>query len=426
MERTNSILAWANTHNCKFRIKKFQLLDFTKKMVPHPFIRKKRVPSPWTALKIGNHRIPSNNTAKFLGVILDNKLNWKRHGATALAKGQDWPFKLGHISRTYKGTHTKKIRQIYLDVAVLCILYATDIFLTLHTQVGRRRSDGKYTQAITKKLASIQRGAAILITGALRFTATDTVETLAGLLPFHLLIEKVRYSAAIRLATLPSAHPLHKPVTNAAPRLVKWHPTPLHNLMHRYDIQPAKMEKIMPRIFHVDWKPHHTTQIITDRKLAIRSIACDDPDLKIYTDGSGINDKIRASAVLYRNNRKKATLHYELGPTSHHTVMKARPAACSLPQNSLWTKLMSTQSSSTLTTGQQSSPQHSPNPHWDITSLTPFTTQLAQSKRKTPACPSNSSGYPLTEVLKGMRQLTKLPKKPPPMAAHTLLNYLSY
>ena len=105
--------------------------------------------------------------------------------------------------------------------------------------------------------------------------------------------------------------------------------------MHRYDIQPAKMEKIMPRIFHVDWKPHHTTQIITDRKLAIRSIACDDPDLKIYTDGSGINDKIRASAVLYRNNRKKATLHYELGPTSHHTVMKARPAACSLPQNSL-------------------------------------------------------------------------------------------
>ena len=46
MERTNSILTWANTHNCKFKIKKFQLLDFTKKTVPHPFIRKKSVPSP--------------------------------------------------------------------------------------------------------------------------------------------------------------------------------------------------------------------------------------------------------------------------------------------------------------------------------------------------------------------------------------------
>ena len=52
------------------------------------------------------------------------------------------------------------------------------------------------------------------------------------------------------------------------------------------------MEKIMPRRFHASWKPHHTTQIITDRKLAINSIACDNPNLKIFTDGSPINDKI--------------------------------------------------------------------------------------------------------------------------------------
>ena len=101
------------------------------------------------------------------------------------------------------------------------MLYTADVFLTPHTQVGRRQSDGKYMQAITKKLESIQRGAVILITGALRSTATDTVETPAGLLPFHLLIDKVRYSTAIWLATLPSAHPLHKPATNTASRLVK-------------------------------------------------------------------------------------------------------------------------------------------------------------------------------------------------------------
>ena len=69
--------------------------------------------------------------------------------------------------------------------------------------------------------------------------------------------------------------------------------------MHRYNIQATKMEKIMPRRFHVDRKPCHTTQIITDRKLAIKSIARNDPDFKIYTDGSEINDKIRASTVLY-------------------------------------------------------------------------------------------------------------------------------
>ena len=105
MDRTSSVLKWANTHNCKFGIKKFQLLDFTKKMTPHPFIRKKRIPTLQMALKLGNHRIPSKDTAKFLRVILDSKLNWKSHGAATLAKGQDWLFKLGCLSKTYKGTH---------------------------------------------------------------------------------------------------------------------------------------------------------------------------------------------------------------------------------------------------------------------------------------------------------------------------------
>ena len=82
----------------------------------------------------------------------------------------------------------------------------------------------------------------------------------------------------------------------------------------------------MPRRFHADWKPHHTTQIITDRKLTIRSVAHNDPDLKIYTDGS--NDKIGASAILYQNNRKKATLCYKLGSTNCHTVYEGK--SCSM------------------------------------------------------------------------------------------------
>ena len=298
MDRTNGVLTWANTHNCKFGIEKSQLLEFTKKMTSHPFIRKKRIPTPRMALKLGNHCILLKDTAKFLGVILDNKLNWRSHGAATLTTGQDWLFKLGHLFKTYKGTDTNWTQQIYLVVAVPHMLYAADIFLTTQTQAGRRWGNGKYTQAIAKKLSSIQRGAALLITGALRSTATDAVETLAGLLPFHLPIDKIRYSTAIWLATLLPLHSLHKPVANAASRLVKQHPTPLHDLMHRYGIQSTTMEKIMPRRFHAGWKPHYTTQIITDRELAINLITHDDPDLKIYTDRSGINDKMRASAVL--------------------------------------------------------------------------------------------------------------------------------
>jgi hypothetical protein len=38
--------------------------------------------------------------------------------------------------------------------------------------------------------------------------------------------------------------PLHKPVTNTANRLVKCHPTPLHNLMHTYNIKPQLIETV--------------------------------------------------------------------------------------------------------------------------------------------------------------------------------------
>ena len=36
MNRTKGVFEWAKRHNCEFGIEKFQLLDITRKMVPHP------------------------------------------------------------------------------------------------------------------------------------------------------------------------------------------------------------------------------------------------------------------------------------------------------------------------------------------------------------------------------------------------------
>ena len=80
--------------------------------------------------------------------------------------------------------------------------------------------------------------------GALSSTATDAILMLANLPPFHVLVDRVRHNTALHLAMLPPPHPLHKPVANAASRLIKQHPTPLHDLMHRYNIKPGHMEKI--------------------------------------------------------------------------------------------------------------------------------------------------------------------------------------
>ena len=62
--------------------------------------------------------------------------------------------------------------------------------------------------------------------------------------------------------------------------------------MHRFLIKPNTLEKIQAVRYSTKWKLGITTQIIADREQAINSIAQDDPDLKIFTDRSGMNRKI--------------------------------------------------------------------------------------------------------------------------------------
>ena len=83
-----------------------------------------------------------------------------------------------------KGVSAKYMRQFYTSVAIPQMLYGVDVFI-LPPSSGSRGKMGFIT-----KLARIQRQAAIHITGALRTTATDTLDAHADLLPFELLIDK--------------------------------------------------------------------------------------------------------------------------------------------------------------------------------------------------------------------------------------------
>ena len=137
---------------------------------------------------LGNQQIPSKDTAKFLGVIVNNKLTWKAQGAAALTKGQDWLSRFKQIMLTTKGIHAKYFCQLYIPTAIPHILYAADIFLTPQKHIGISSDHNiKYQQAIIKQLATIHRKVAILITSSLSTTATDAVLTLANLPPFSYL-----------------------------------------------------------------------------------------------------------------------------------------------------------------------------------------------------------------------------------------------
>ena len=85
MTRNDGILNWAKIHNCEFGIDKLQLLDFSKRKIPNPIAPTKTIDMPRQTFILNEHRIKLSQTAKFLGVTLDNKLSWKPQISAAIA-----------------------------------------------------------------------------------------------------------------------------------------------------------------------------------------------------------------------------------------------------------------------------------------------------------------------------------------------------
>jgi ribonuclease HI len=161
----------------------------------------------------------------------------------------------------------------------------------------------------------------------MRSTATDALDAHANLWPVPILIDKMRAKAALRMATIPETHPLFKHVRRAASRRVKRHPAPLHGLMHDFDIDPKKIEIVDHRKADGSWKPKFQTKIGRCRLEGILMDWDDKAPLQIYTDGSGMDGKIGAAAVLYRNGRKIRSLRMQLGSEKEHTVPEAEGVA---------------------------------------------------------------------------------------------------
>src|SRR6266481_10151072 len=94
------------------------------------------------------------------------------------------------------------------------------------------------------KLTSVQHIATTTITGALRTSATDTMELHANLFPVELLMQRVCHRVMLQLAALPETHPLYKFVRVSACRDVHRHRSTLHQLLHAFSVWPDVYETV--------------------------------------------------------------------------------------------------------------------------------------------------------------------------------------
>lgn len=329
MNREEGGTDWSRTHNSPFEMDKFGLLHLTRQKVPDPNRpgKKKRAPRP--PLTLNGFTIQPSTSHKFLGVILDDELRFHEHANYAYGKGTSYLGQTQRIAKQQKGIRGKVSRMLYASVVIPRVCYAMEIWCNPGIPDPKRQGKIRGSRGRVAKIATIQRRAALQITGALRTTPTVTLDAIADILPAQQLINKHCQRAALRLATIPKTHPLFTAVKRAARKAARGETrkrlaSPLDRLFEAFQLDVERIETIQPVRQTPKFRPKFKVRIAEDKKSSLKEDEDDTAMVKIYTDGSGYKGMIGASAVMYRyhpgGRRVEKHLQYHLGPETEFTV----------------------------------------------------------------------------------------------------------
>ena len=154
-----------------------------------------------------------------------------------------------------------------------------------------------------KKFQTVQGNAARLITGSFKRTSFEALDIEAFLLPIKQTFNKLIDEATLRLATSPCWEDIIRPRLLQSTRFRNRKcriPTPLQ-LYHEhfrtvYRLDLADVETIHPFTVPPDWIPPRTYIRIRKTARAAAELAASTSRMSIYTDGSGIDNKVGAVA----------------------------------------------------------------------------------------------------------------------------------
>ena len=315
MAKSQGGYVWSRTHDSGFEMSKSVLVDFS---------RDKRAERPNMMLQGAIISLAASH--KFLGIMINQGLHWHQQADYALGRALKWVMAYRRLARAASGINLWLMRQLYTAVAIPKMTYMIDVWLTLP-----RKWDGakRHTCSvnITNRFATLQRMAALAITGAMCTTATDVLDLHAGLLPMRLALHKLCHHAMLRIAALPDMHPLYNTFCKQAYRYIKTHRSPLHELPDTFNIVPRSIEMCQPMCIPLSsmLKANiHVSGLEGEGKEDMvqggNSVQAEMGVMQVYSDGSGIDGQVGAAAVLFWRGKEPRVLRYHLGMVADHTV----------------------------------------------------------------------------------------------------------
>ena len=241
------------------------------------------------------------------------------------------------LARPATGISLRLMQQMYCAMALPKMTYVVDVWYTpTHRKEGAKKMSGSV--GITRKLTSVQCMASLAIMGALHSTPTNLLDLHAGLWPVHILLQWVCHWAAMRIASLLDAHPLHNIYQTRARRYIEVHRAPLHELAAMYGIVPGRVEVLDPVCTLPPQEIKATITLAGSNDEHDEEAVVEDGEVQLFSDGSGLDGSIGAVAVMYNDGREVKVLRYCLGTLTDHTVFEAEATGVLLALHMLWTE----------------------------------------------------------------------------------------
>ena len=154
-----------------------------------PFTRRRKVMLNNISLK--GELLKLSDNVKYLGVLLDKKLNWNTHLEQVIGKATNTLWICNKTFGKQWGLKPKMIHWIYSAIVRPRITYASLVWWPKTKERGAQ-----------DKLEKLQRLATLSITGAMRSTPTKALEALLFMLPLHQFIQLEAEKSALRIKRL--------------------------------------------------------------------------------------------------------------------------------------------------------------------------------------------------------------------------------
>ncbi len=276
-------LTWAKDSALSFNIAKYQLVHHTR--------HSDSVEDQKRTMTVVGHTIKPKESTKYLGMHIDQCLNFKEHIKYVVGKGVKAAVALTRLANTKIGMPHKFVHHLFIGLVAPRMEYALPVWYNPVKEGEGRRSSAV---GIARKLSKPQCLACKVMAGGLRSTSTDALDYHANVLPTHLRLNLVAYKFAAHLCTLPSIHPLFKTVRRCKHQ-PRFHCSLIHHLLNALED------------FQEEWEQIDTTPIqradciefdIAPNKDQAERRAAATPrgDRLIFSDGSGFKTGIGAAA----------------------------------------------------------------------------------------------------------------------------------